>query len=612
MAVVAASGNALDVSTGAGVAALAVAVIALLGLVWVWNSTRPKRVRPGPPVMELREETPAVVDLLTGGFSVEDDAVPATVVDLAARGYYTIEDVGGDRTVIRLRGDSRSTDDLAAYEQRVLRHLHKLAVDGVLPVQALTLGPEGVSQRWYRGFVREVTADGRSLGLCRRRWNLRHLAVVWGLAGLAFAPAMALIAVADRTTDPNGWGAVGNLLVGLALLVATGLVWLATRITGSDSQLDTEAGREAAAHWLGVRDFYRDSGRFEDKPASSVAIWDRHLAYATALGLAPVVQRQIPFETEHDRHVWSRASGHWRRIKVRYQALRPGWGQHPGSVAFTGLVRAVLFGLLAAGGWYVAGADTELETLSAQQRQWVGLGGLVVAVLAAAACVYGVVLLVLGLLDLFPRRTVEGEVVRRRIFRSGHRLPKVVQWAVWSGKDEHGFDRDQNRRTRHHLAVDPGDVDRIVAHTVTSSIYGSAPQGAVVRMRVSPLLGYVSSLEVLQAPRPSAAGEAAVLHPLAEEAVTAATGAVSAQVDQALSAVETMTDEDGRPVLDQRDESGVTLRDRLAESSEQIEQLRSDPRVAGNPIVGKLLDALSGVDRGDEGPTDDPDDPTSV
>jgi hypothetical protein len=56
----------------------------------------------------------------------------------------------------------------------------------------------------------------------------------------------------------------------------------------------------------------------------------------------------------------------------------------------------------------------------------------------------------------------------------------------------------------------------------------------------------------------------------------------------------------------------VTLRDRLAENSEQLEQLRSDPRVAGNPIVGKLLDALSGVDRGDEGPTDDPDDPASV
>ena len=598
------SANALDVSTGAGLAVLVVAIAAFLGLVWVWASTRPKRVRPGPPVMELREETPAVVDLLTGGFSVEDDAVPATVVDLAARGYYAIEDVGGDRTVIRLRGASGPTDDLTAYEQRVLRHLHSQAVDGVLPVQALTLGPEGVSQRWFRGFVREVTAHGRSLGLCLRRWNLRHLVVVWGLAGIAFAPAIALITVADRTTDPSGWGSVGNLLVGLALLVATGLVWLASKITRSDSQLDTVAGREAAAHWLGVRDFYRESGRFEDKPASSVASWDRHLAYATALGLAPVVQRQIPFETEHDRHVWSRASGHWRRVKVRYQALRPGWGQHPGSVAFTGLIRAVGFGLLAAAGWYVAGAETELETLSADQRQWVGLGGLVVAVLAAAACLYGVVLVVLGLLDLFPRRTVEGEVVRRRIYRSGHRLPRVVQWAIWSGKDQQGLDRDLSRRTRHHLAVDPGDVDRIVAHTVTSSIYGSAPQGAVVRMRVSPLLGYVSSLDVVQAPRPSATGEPAVLHPLADEAITAATGAASAQLDQALTAVETMTDEDGRPLLDQRDESGVTLRDRLAESSEQLERLRNDPRVAGNPVVGKLLDALSGVDRGDEGPAD--------
>ena len=41
--------------------------------------------------------------------------------------------------------------------------------------------------------------------------------------------------------------------------------------------------------------------------AASVAIWDQHLAYATAMGLAQKVQRQIPFETEHDRHAWSRA-----------------------------------------------------------------------------------------------------------------------------------------------------------------------------------------------------------------------------------------------------------------------------------------------------------------
>jgi hypothetical protein len=69
---------------GVGFVALAVAVAALVAVGWPWRSTAPTRVNPGPATMELRDETPALVDLLTGGFRVEDDAVPAAVVDLAA------------------------------------------------------------------------------------------------------------------------------------------------------------------------------------------------------------------------------------------------------------------------------------------------------------------------------------------------------------------------------------------------------------------------------------------------------------------------------------------------------------------------------------------------
>ena len=48
--VAAASGNALDVSTGAGLAVLVVAIAAFLGLVWVWASTVYSTVpEPKPP-----------------------------------------------------------------------------------------------------------------------------------------------------------------------------------------------------------------------------------------------------------------------------------------------------------------------------------------------------------------------------------------------------------------------------------------------------------------------------------------------------------------------------------------------------------------------------------
>lgn len=193
-----------DVSPVASAVTLALAVAAGLAVGWVWRATAPSRIRAATPTMELRDEPPAVVDLLVGGFEVEDDAVPATAVDLAARGWFTIEEIGGDRVILRLRERTPQGDELNPFEQRVMRHISNHATDGIVPAPVLTLGPDGVSERWFKGFVREVTKVGRAAGLCRRRWDLKHLVAVWALAGLAIVPAGLLAVGAKRTTDPAG------------------------------------------------------------------------------------------------------------------------------------------------------------------------------------------------------------------------------------------------------------------------------------------------------------------------------------------------------------------------------------------------------------------------
>jgi len=596
--------DVLDPAPFAAIAALSVAVAAGVGVLWVWMSTRPRGVEPGPATMELRDETPALVDLLTGGFQVDDDSVPATAIDLARRGHFDLEEYGGN-VVIRLRSTPADTN-LTAYEERVARHVAShAAADGTTPAAALTIGPDGVSERWYRGFVREVTKHGRRLGLCRRRFDLRHLAMAWLLVAVAVAPAWIVVATADRTDDPTVWGSVGNIVLGLGLLCGLGVFALAGKVTRTDSQADTPAGREAAAHWLGVRDAYRDTDSFEDAPAAAVAIWERHLAYATAMGLAPVVQRQLPFETEHDRHAWSRATGRWRRVKVRYQSFRPGWGEHPGRVAFGGALQAALYGVVAYLALTAVRSETQLDALDGDQRRWVSLGAAVVAVAAGVAALYALVKLVIGVADLFPRRTVEGEVVRNRTYRTGHRLPKVLQWAIWSGRDQHGLDRDAQRRQRHHLAVDDGTDDQILAYAVRGTIRNEAPQGSRVKLRVSPLLGYVSTVELVTPPPRSAAGEPGVAHPLVEDTVAAAGSGLAAGLEDVVARGADITDEPGRSILEQTDDDGVTLGDRLREGGEHLERLRHDPRVASSPLAG-LLDAFARgrSDAGDARPSD--------
>lgn len=570
-------------------------VAAAVVLAVAWLRTRPARPEVGPLAMSGGDETPALVDLLTGGFRVEDDAVPATVVDLAARRWFDIELVGGGNVIVRLR---TGRDDLTRYEQRVRRHVERRAVDGVAPAAALTLGPEGVSKRWWKGFVREVNRHGRELGLCRRRWDFAHLAMIWAPVVVAGALVALTGGTADRIEADGGWGEPGLLILAVTAVAVAGLAYVARSVTRSDAQAPTDAGLAAAGRWLGVREYLSDTGSFDEASAASVAIWERQLAYATAMGLAPVVQRELPFEVEHDRHAWSRATGHWRRVRIRYLSLRPGWGLAPWTAAIGGAVQSLFLGAAAWVGLSLARESWDTSSLPDGFRDWLPVIGLIGATLALTALVWTATKTLFGLVDLVPRRTIEGELVRRREFRSGHRLPRPVQWMMWSGRDEHGMRRDLNRRTRYHLAVDDGSSARIIAYRARPEVFRRARQGARVALRVSPRLGYVSELDEL-APPPRTEG--AVAHELVEDAAGRATGAVAAvmgRLGNQLQAIESRMGAGGAPALDEVDESGVSVRERLAEAQTQIAQLRgvaaTGPRSSdGTPLLGGMVDGLA-------------------
>ncbi|HUF98218.1 MAG TPA: hypothetical protein VMM60_08810 [Ilumatobacter sp.] len=573
--------RAYEVEVGVGAIALAAAVLALIALAWMWRSTAPRVPAPAAAGIELGPETPALADLLTGGFVVEDDAVPATVVDLAARGYFTIEDQG-PQTIIRTRQRRPVNDSLVPYEQRVLDHIERHSKNGVVPTPVLTLGPRGVSNRWVKGFRRDVVTHGQALGLCRPRWNFIHMAGAWGLVAIITLLVWVATETSTATSDVNGWLTLGNILLAVAGLLGLLLLYGAIRIVSFHAQTDTPAGRTAAAHWMGVRTFYRDTGEFEKKPASSVAVWDRHLAYATALGLAPTVQRQIPFETEHNRHAWSHETGDWRRVTVRYRSLLPGRGRHPLLAVFVGLITAAIFGALAAAGFYLATEGLSVQTRLAENsidmtdeaRQWIGLGGLVGTVLFGAFAVFGVLQIFLGAADLFRRRTLEGTLVRRREFGGG----------------------DDSEPTR-YLAIDDGTSDNVLAYKVRSSIYSQAGQGARVSIEYSPWLGYVKRLNVLE-PSPYvepvamdlSAAEAALVSVTNRFAAAAMAGTGALQ----LRSLENLKAPDGTPVLDQVGADGQTLRQQLAANRTQLQALQHDPRIANSPMRGFLDSLMSG------------------
>ena len=313
----------------ATVAAVILWFVVLLGVAF---ATRARGVDPGPAAMDLGEEPPAVVDLLTSDWRVTPDAVPATLLDLAARDYVDLEQHGPGRTVCRLR--RTSAEGLEAYERMVLDHVAGLAVDGVVPAEALTTGPQDQSTRWWRAFRQAVVADARERGLARDRWSAPVK---------AFLRAAALVPAGLGVLYANAAGGLDFGTIGAGLVI---WVVLTSSIRLFGDQRDTPAGAEAAARWLGVRDYLGRNEVFPTLAPASVAIWDRYLGYGAALGVATAALRALPMGAEDDHRAWSAYGGRWRVVKVRYPRLGFTWGRRP-PVAF-------LVGLATAGAGYVA------------------------------------------------------------------------------------------------------------------------------------------------------------------------------------------------------------------------------------------------------------------
>jgi hypothetical protein len=83
-----------------------------------------------------------------------------------------------------------------------------------------------------------------------------------------------------------------TILVGIgALLIGRGITAVAGR--GRLGVL-TQAGIEAAAHWLGVRAYVAADSELCAAPARSIAIWGPYYAYAVALGVAHPTLRVLP------------------------------------------------------------------------------------------------------------------------------------------------------------------------------------------------------------------------------------------------------------------------------------------------------------------------------
>lgn len=261
----------LNVAIGAALALLGVAGFCL----WLpFARHRLHRLQeihhPASPTMELREEPPAVVNLLVQELELGPDALAATLLDLAARRYLEIVELSEEENIVLVKRHDR--DELLPYEALVLDVVERAtAGQPHATVKAIgqALGP-GSATEWMM-YKQEVQMDARRRGLVSTK------PATYGVNALLFLSLLPTAGVV--VAAPLAWIVTPFLFVGLLL---TGLILL---VRGRHDVL-TDKGRDAGAHWLGVRHFVADYGSFADLPPAAVAVWDRYLAYGAAMGLS--------------------------------------------------------------------------------------------------------------------------------------------------------------------------------------------------------------------------------------------------------------------------------------------------------------------------------------
>ena len=425
-----------------------------------------------PATSDLGSESPAVANLLANGGELTPEAVPATLLDLAARRAIQIDEK--EPRVYEVRIGSPPPAGLTAYESRVISLLRRKASGGVVPAAALTTGASGEAKSWHVSFNREVVSEARKLGFTKPRWPPQVLSAL----GLLLFGAFVLVALAAN--DDNHLNALWVGTLTLALVT----IGISNRILRDNAQLVTTAGLPKQARWLSLRKYLHDDELFATLPPTAVVVRERYLAYGAALGVAAAAVRAMPMGSESDSRAWSSYGGHWRQVSVSYPKVwPPAYGASPGESIWRGVrlgsVAAVylwVFAQLLPHLSFTQRADQLTRDLSA------------VAVLGAAIALVvlgtGLWLLLAGLISLVGTAHVTGDAVRLRRFGSEASIC--------------------------YLAVDDGTRDRIRAWKVRPAIYDALTEYSTVTVSVTPLLSYVRHVHRAGVPVASAAAPARV------------------------------------------------------------------------------------------------------
>jgi uncharacterized membrane protein len=266
------------------IGALVVSVLAAAGFVvnFLRSGKEPK------PTIDIGEywrepllDPPAIVTSTLKFGRVDGTAFASTLLDLAQRGYLTIrhehiERFGPDEDIYHFTWTGKGTDPLSPYEADLLQNLFRGQTE-VTSKQFASWARShpGEAQSFWRGWKKKVSDDLRVRGYIETGriavWLIHVASII--VSFVAF--------ILTVTVSRSWWGIVPGV-------VAFGLVAL----TGT-LQRRTPKGADHAEEAKALRRYIRDFSTLDEAPVESLAIWEKFLVAAVALGVSSELIRGL-------------------------------------------------------------------------------------------------------------------------------------------------------------------------------------------------------------------------------------------------------------------------------------------------------------------------------
>jgi hypothetical protein len=222
------------------------------------------------------DELPGIIGLLLDEKADMQD-IMATLVDLARRGYFVIEQKEEKtlglfkNTEFEFHRTDKSWDDLRDYEEALMRGLfpeHRKDTDLDQLKQKFYAVIPGIKQQMYNNLI---TAGyfTRSPETTRRLWLWGGIAAIVAASGLFWLSRSVTIVSPLISLPPIGLGIVG----------AVGLLF------ADVMPAKTEKGAQQAALWRAFRHYLKNINRYHQGDAPADEQFQRYLPFATAFGI---------------------------------------------------------------------------------------------------------------------------------------------------------------------------------------------------------------------------------------------------------------------------------------------------------------------------------------